>query len=125
MWVQPATDDETNVRARGQGAGADGTLGSGEAADATRLYLEEIGHADVQILKEGQISGLNGVMLATAAEAGMEAICLLGEMPFFAVGVLNPKASLRVLEKVGFERTGEAPGAFGRTILLSHRAAPA
>jgi RimJ/RimL family protein N-acetyltransferase len=31
-------------------------------------------------------------------------------------------ASLRVLEKLGFERTGERPGAFGREIVLESRA---
>jgi uncharacterized protein len=52
---------------------------------------------EIQILQEGQISGLNGVLLAAAAERGIEAICLLGELPFFAVGIPNPKASLGVL----------------------------
>jgi predicted ATP-grasp superfamily ATP-dependent carboligase len=52
---------------------------------------------DVGVLAEGQISGLNGVLLAAAAERGVEALCLLGELPFFAVGIPNPKASLAVL----------------------------
>ncbi len=60
--------------------------------------LRELRSTQVQILREGQISGLNGVMLAAAATQKLEAICLLGEMPFFAVAVPNPKASLRVLE---------------------------
>lgn len=53
---------------------------------------------NVGVLKEGQISGLNGVLLAAAAERGVEAFCLLGELPFFAVGIPNPKASLAVLQ---------------------------
>ena len=31
------------------------------------------------------------------------------------------RASIRVLEKVGFRRGGEAPGAFGRTLLFTWR----
>ena len=61
--------------------------------------LPELEEGEVDILSEGQISGLNGVMLAAAVEHQLPAVCLLGEMPFFAVGVPNPKASLRVLEE--------------------------
>ena len=51
----------------------------------------------VELLADGQIHGLNGVLLAAAAELGIGAVCLLGEMPFFAVAVPNPSASLAVL----------------------------
>lgn len=60
--------------------------------------VEQLSREDVSILGEGQISGLNGVLLAAAAERHLEAVCLLGEIPFFAVGVPNPKGSCRVLE---------------------------
>lgn len=63
-----------------------------------KKLLKELETAPVEVLREGQINGLNGVLLAAAAEAGMGAFCLLGEMPFFAVSVPNPKASHRVLE---------------------------
>ncbi len=53
---------------------------------------------DVEILQEGQISGLNGVLLAAGAERGIPGACLLGELPFFAVGVPNPRASQAALE---------------------------
>jgi predicted ATP-grasp superfamily ATP-dependent carboligase len=59
--------------------------------------LKKLGD-DVEVLEEGQISGLNGVFLAAAAERGFEGFCLLGELPFFAVGVPNPRASQAVLE---------------------------
>jgi hypothetical protein len=52
----------------------------------------------VQLLDQGQISGLNGVLLGVAAARHMEAVCLLGELPFFAVALPNPKASHAVLE---------------------------
>lgn len=51
----------------------------------------------VEFLEEGQINGLNGVLLAAAAEIGIDGVCLLGEMPYFAVNVPNPGASVAVL----------------------------
>lgn len=48
-------------------------------------------------LQKGQIAGLNGVLLAAAAARGIEAACLLGEVPFFATQVPNPKASRAIL----------------------------
>jgi proteasome assembly chaperone (PAC2) family protein len=68
----------------------------GAATDADTL--EDLRPLDVEILDEGQISGLNGVLLAASAEQGIPGTCLLGELPFFAVGVANPKASQAVLE---------------------------
>ena len=63
-----------------------------------RDLLEELATAPVELLQGGQISGLNGVLIAAAAERSLPAIGLLGEMPVFASGIPNPKASLRVLE---------------------------
>jgi len=60
--------------------------------------LEELQGYDVQVLSEGQISGLNGVMLAAGSTRDMRGLCLLGELPFFAVGVPNPAASQAVLD---------------------------
>jgi proteasome assembly chaperone (PAC2) family protein len=60
--------------------------------------LRELRKNGVQLLREGQIAGLNGALLAAAAERGVGAMCLLGEMPFYAAGVPNPKSSLAVLE---------------------------
>ena len=61
-------------------------------------FLAETQIAPVEVLEDGQINGLNGVLLAAAAELGIPAACLLGEMPFFAVAVPNPRASLAVIE---------------------------
>jgi predicted ATP-grasp superfamily ATP-dependent carboligase len=66
-------------------------------ANEERLLLELQPHS-IELLEEGQINGLNGVLLAAAAELGIDGICLLGEMPFFAVGVQNPGAAVAVLE---------------------------
>ena len=60
--------------------------------------LQDLKQHDVEILEEGQISGLNGVLLAAGAERGLSGACLLGELPFFAAGVPNPKASKVVLD---------------------------
>jgi proteasome assembly chaperone (PAC2) family protein len=68
----------------------------GVATEAS--LLQELKTLDVQILKEGQISGLNGVLLAAAAERNISGISLLGELPYFAAAVPNPKASQAVLE---------------------------
>lgn len=63
-----------------------------------RPLLEEVRSFEgVTILGEGEISGMNGVLLAAAAERSLPGTCLLGELPFFAIGVPNPKASLAVL----------------------------
>jgi proteasome assembly chaperone (PAC2) family protein len=60
------------------------------------LLLEAKEHA-VEVLQEGEISGLNGVFLSAAAARGLDGICLLGEFPIFAASVANPKASSAVL----------------------------
>ena len=59
--------------------------------------LQNLSTLEVEILKEGQISGLNGVLLAAGAERKIPGICLMGEIPFFAAGVPNLKASGAIL----------------------------
>lgn len=49
------------------------------------------------LLEDGEITGLNGLLLAVAARAGLEGLCLLGEFPFYAAAIPNPKASAAVL----------------------------
>jgi proteasome assembly chaperone (PAC2) family protein len=60
--------------------------------------LEELRRLEVELLEQGHISGLNGVLLGAAAEAGVSGTCLLGEMPHFFAQLPYPKASLAVLE---------------------------
>jgi proteasome assembly chaperone (PAC2) family protein len=67
------------------------------AVTAPRL-LPDLRDADVHLLADGHISGLNGALLAAAAERDIPAVCLLGEMPFFAVTAPNPKPAAAVLE---------------------------
>ncbi len=66
-------------------------------ANEARL-LDELRPHPVEFLREGQIKGLNGVLLAAAAEVGVDAVCLLGEMPIFAAPIPNPSAAVAVLQ---------------------------
>src|SRR6185312_7060516 len=50
------------------------------------------------MLEDGHIGGLNGVLLAAAAEAGLNGACLLGEMPHVFAQLPFPKASHAILE---------------------------
>ena len=59
--------------------------------------LEQLKASEIELLEEGQISGLNGVLLSVAAEAGLQGTCLLGEMPFVFSQLPFPKASLAIL----------------------------
>lgn len=59
--------------------------------------LQSLRQQGLVVLEQGQISGLNGVLLAAAVEAGIESACLLGEMPQMFAQVPYPKAALAVL----------------------------
>jgi len=60
--------------------------------------LEDFKRLNLEILQEGHISGLNGVLLGIAANHGLGGGCLLGEMPFVFSQFPFPKASLAVLK---------------------------
>lgn len=62
-----------------------------------RETLEEFKRFEFEILEEGKISGLNGILVGVAAERGMRGGCLLGEMPHLFPQLPFPKASLAVL----------------------------
>jgi proteasome assembly chaperone (PAC2) family protein len=68
----------------------------GAATDNTNL--EELKRLELEILQDGHIGGLNGVLLGAAAEAGLGGACLLGEMPHIFSQLPFPKASLAILE---------------------------
>lgn len=53
---------------------------------------------EVDILEDGHISGLNGLLLGAAADAGLKGTCLLGEMPHIFAQLTFPRASLAVLK---------------------------
>jgi uncharacterized protein len=60
--------------------------------------LAELKRLELEILEDGHISGLNGVLLGVAAESGLRGGCLLGEMPHIFAQLPFPKASLAVLK---------------------------
>jgi len=67
----------------------------GIATDVAGLHdLEELGAAP---LEDGRISGLNGLVLAAAAESGIQGIGLLGEIPRVFSQFPFPAASLATL----------------------------
>jgi proteasome assembly chaperone (PAC2) family protein len=68
------------------------------AAAADRQSLEELKRLELEILEDGHIGGLNGVLLGVAAECGMRGACFLGEMPHIFSQLPFPKASLAILE---------------------------
>ncbi|QJW98833.1 PAC2 family protein [Frigoriglobus tundricola] len=67
------------------------------AATDEKGVTELRGHG-LTVLEDGNIGGLNGVLLGAAAAAGLRGTCLLGEMPQVFAQVPFPKASLAILE---------------------------
>jgi proteasome assembly chaperone (PAC2) family protein len=63
--------------------------------------LDELKRLELEVLEDGNIGGLNGVLLAAAAEANLRGACLLGEMPHIFTQLPFPKASLAILEIFG------------------------
>lgn len=68
------------------------------AAATDEQSLEELKQLGVEVLEEGNISGLNGLLLGVAAEQGLHGYTLLGEMPHMFAQLPFPKASLAVLK---------------------------
>lgn len=60
--------------------------------------LNQISEYHVHFMTEGNIAGLNGLLIAIAAELGLPGVCLLGEIPFFTAQMDFPRASLNVLD---------------------------
>ncbi len=81
-----ATEMRPEHRSRVFGAAADGES------------LAELKRLEMEILEEGQIGGLNGVLLGVAAESELRGACLLGEIPHVFAQLPYPKAALAVLE---------------------------
>jgi predicted ATP-grasp superfamily ATP-dependent carboligase len=59
--------------------------------------LESLRRHGIETLEGGQILGMNGLLLAAAAERGLSAVCLMGVMPALASAIPYPKASHAVL----------------------------
>jgi len=52
----------------------------------------------VHFMGDGNIAGLNGLLISVASEMDMKGVCLLGEIPFFTAQIEFPRASLMVIE---------------------------
>jgi uncharacterized protein len=68
------------------------------AAATDEAGLRDLDRPEFRRLEDGQIGGLNGILLGAAADKGMPGICLLGEMPHLFAQIPFPKASLAVLK---------------------------
>ncbi|ADJ25692.1 protein of unknown function DUF75 [Dehalogenimonas lykanthroporepellens BL-DC-9] len=64
----------------------------------TPNLLEEIKAYDLVLGGNLQIAGLNGLLLGVAKERGMDAMCLLGEVPQYASRFPNATAALAITE---------------------------
>jgi proteasome assembly chaperone (PAC2) family protein len=68
----------------------------GAATDAASL--DDLKRLELNVIEEGNIGGLNGVLLGVAAEDGLHGYSMLGEMPHLFAQLPFPKASLAVLK---------------------------
>ena len=62
--------------------------------------LKSFSKFKLKILDEGQISGLNGIILGIGKKKGLKGACLLGEIPFYTVQIENPKACAKILKVI-------------------------
>jgi predicted ATP-grasp superfamily ATP-dependent carboligase len=67
------------------------------AAATDSVILAPMGEQGAELLREGEIGGMNGTFLGIAAEFGLGGACILGEIPFYASNVPNPKGAAAVL----------------------------
>jgi proteasome assembly chaperone (PAC2) family protein len=51
----------------------------------------------LNMLNEGQVSGMNGLFLGVAKQEGFKGFCLLGEIPLYTIQIENPRAAQAVL----------------------------
>jgi proteasome assembly chaperone (PAC2) family protein len=68
----------------------------GAATDEPTLH--ELKRLELEVLEDGQIGGLNGILLGAAREEKLRGACFLGEMPQIFSQLPFPKASLAILE---------------------------
>jgi len=72
-------------------------------AATSKAMLDSISEKGVTLMKDGGISGMNGLLIGMAALRGLEGACLLGETSGFVVDAGASKSVLEVLSRaVGF-----------------------
>ena len=65
-------------------------------AATSKKILDKFKPYKTNILNEGQISGLNGLLTGAAQKKNIEAVCFLGEIPLYTIHIENPAASKAV-----------------------------
>ena len=60
-----------------------------------RASLRQYG---VKPMDDGQISGMNGLLLGFAQKKNLKAACLLATIPHYAISLVNPRASKAIVE---------------------------
>ncbi len=69
-------------------------------AATSKEMLDSISEKGVTLMKDGGISGMNGLMIGVASLRGLEGACLLGETSGYVVDAGASKSVLEVLSKV-------------------------
>jgi len=69
-------------------------------AATSKAMLDSISEIGVTLMKDGGISGMNGLLIGMAALRGLEGACLLGETSGFVVDAGASKSVLEVLSTV-------------------------
>lgn len=69
-------------------------------AGTSRAMADSISENGVTLMKDGGISGMNGLLIGVAALRGLEGACLLGETSGYVVDAGASKAVLELLSKV-------------------------
>lgn len=68
------------------------------AVSTDPVILRKLPGYGLKIMNSGHIGGLNGLLLGVGKEAGIDGVCLLGEIPFYTAKIENPKSSLAILK---------------------------
>ena len=69
-------------------------------AATDRTVLNRFSFYNLKVLSQGQISGLNGLILGESKRRKIKGACLLGEIPLYTVQIENPKASAAILKVI-------------------------
>lgn len=69
-------------------------------AGTSRAMATSLSEKGVTLMKDGGISGMNGVLIGMAALRGLEGACLLGETSGYLVDAAASKAVLELLSRV-------------------------
>jgi uncharacterized protein (TIGR00162 family) len=69
-------------------------------AGTSKSMLDAISSNGVTLMKEGGISGMNGLLIGIASLRGLEGACLLGETSGYVVDAIASKAVLEALSKI-------------------------